>query len=343
MRKFNNDLNSYVRISRIHDVPSALEEVRSQELIVDQTVLGYEEFFPSLAAYEQENTKLPKSDKLHYKHIYGQKLEILLPEDLRAEDRETFVRRFVGRLTDQKEEALPFAAFIEKHGRGQYITILLSERHYYPDGTSVKVYCGSDRYKNPTTGRLCKKDVPGAILFKRKGDLLYEKKVNYGKKTQLFMIQQSRFDDFRKYIHGILRTVFESLKIKFETCAFIRRIDRHGANKYQQRNITAINNLILEMEKELDQIYQGLLYTDELTPTNHRKFEQLRNWVDKIFHEREAKAKFVSPRKFRVVLFDYLPFDVIDQNLQVYREEIIERMNKLRCQIFGSPEDWGMV
>lgn len=343
MRKFDTELNSYLRIERIHDVDAVLEDVREQTLIVDQTVLGYSEFFHTLETYENEHTKLPVGEKQTYRHIYGQKLEILLPEDLREEDRETFVRRFVGRLTDQKEEALPYAAFILKRGRGQYITILLSERRYYPDGTTVKVYCGSDRYKNPSTGRLCKKDVPGAVLFKKKGDVLTEKKTIFGKKTQLFMIQQERFEDFTKYLHRLLQTVFESLKIKFETCAFIRRIDRHGANKYQQRNITAINNLILEVEEELDNIYQGLVYTHELSPSNQRRFQQLRKWVDKIFHEREAKIKLTSTRKYRVVLFDYLPFKEIDENLEAYKKEIMERANKFRKQVFGSPEDWGLA
>lgn len=342
MRKFGSELNSYLRLTRIHDVSVALDAVSDQTLIVDQTVLGYVEFFHTLEAFENEHTKLPKGSAQTYRHIYGQMIEILLPEDLKEEDRETFVRRFIGRLTDQKEEALPFAAFITKRGRGQYITILLSERHYYPNGTTVKVYCGSDRYKHPQTGRLCKKDVPGAVLFKKKGDVLTEKKAIFGKKTQLFMIQQNRFEDFTKYLHRLLQTVFESLAVKFETCAFIRRIDRHGANKYQQRNITAINNLILEMEAELDHIYQGLVYTHELTPKNERKFQQFRRWVDRIFHQREAKVSISGTRKYRVVLFDYLPFEEIDENLKSYKKEILERADKLRKKFFGGPEDWGL-
>lgn len=64
---------------------------------------------------------------------------------------------------------LPYFAFLNKEGKGVYLTIIYVDREYYSKARKFNIKAQRDMYFTEE-GKLCKKDTPNAILKYKKGE-----------------------------------------------------------------------------------------------------------------------------------------------------------------------------
>lgn len=270
----------------------------------------YRSFDKECDAFFTELFAFNKSRCFHGKCRCCIKLEFLLPFDCLENRIKQICKDFMFRFCPE----LPFCAGKESHGQGTYLTIYISERQYKVDGFQSGHLCKRDFYVNKA-GRMCKKNDPDARLIRKKGDLIKSFACNWSNKTHLFMTNGSKFDELMESIKEVYENILDRYGLLQHKQVLIKRVDRHKAhNRYQQRNISKINNLIVHVECSLNKLGQilvdGYLY-DEFCSGFHR----LRNRYKAIFSN-----KFFKYHKVKLNIGMNTRWDILDENLDTLHD-----------------------
>ena len=223
--------------------------------------LTIKEFVSKLQEWECCN-----SNRKHHPSCinYGATLELMLPEDASHEVLKQVCNRFV----EENFAGYPYFATMYHRGSAACLFFWIFERRYYESQRVECVYYTKDVYSNTETGRICRKDDENAVLRHEKGNIKIEKLTEFSLiKARFFSFTKLKFRQFRESIIDSVIAIFTdilSTRIVREV-TFPKYSISSAHNQSELINVTRIvNPKIMEIETEVDEIYQAMIDCDML-------------------------------------------------------------------------------
>lgn len=298
----------------------------------DSKGINVKDFFYELDNFSYDRFEANKRNGKQYILCY--QIDILMPEDLPLEKYYEMPIKFMKDFAFE----LPYAFYCYQQGKGKYIRIYVSERYYYPNGREVIKYLDHDIYTNVKNGRLCKKDDPNAKLSKAKGSVIRTETIYFSDKIRTFMVS----DEARSALHlqmiSIASDILNELRCFSKKIFKIKKIDRRKAhNRFQNRNITYINNTITEIQTILNNFGTDLrtfYFWDEYAD---------RFW--KIVHKAQSyfSQGFMKTGKVKMFISMNTNWQRLDENLNSIKVTISDMVTDIQTEIHNSVMQYYIV
>ena len=259
----------YIDFRPVSSIPEWLKDTSKGADPIDTNIEGvsWNEFFTDLYKLEKDKRKKESSK---YGVISARALEVLLPSSLTTKEITRF-SKMIYRSVMQQNKHLPYAVWLVTKGKGRYLEYLISERYWSEEEQVHQTFYTSPRYRSSLTGKLCKKDDEYAVMFAKEGDVKQEWKSHFSLKSRLFsndsvarssLDRKERigWDRLMERIRQNILAVFLKHGVKCNNYMFIPRVKRReGLNKFQNINVSVINQTIEYMELALKELWQVLI------------------------------------------------------------------------------------
>lgn len=244
MKQFNNNTNSYIRVTSIKDI----EDLLCEDIIADNLEIPFDEFIEKLEEFEQ-NRKYKGNSRVFVLATF------LLPENFHNYPKQEFIKKLAEYLFEDMPD-IPWFAREEQKGKGLYIHLYFSERPFYADKHEVVNYAKSTTYKSTKTGRICKKDDPFATIYKNKGEILSTSQEYFGKKYN--KLWDKNFNVLMSEIRDIFDVVLSKFGIRAEDKAFVHKVNYSHYDINTKINAIIKNNKLSFIENILNNTYYAL-------------------------------------------------------------------------------------
>lgn len=304
----------YLRIEPVY----VFSNLCLDDLLYSSFSLSAPDFFTSLFSF------------CHVKHLHGKsrgciQIDVLLPEDCSSDDFKdigcTFMREFM--------PDLPYCFFSYKAGIATYLRFYVSERRYKKNGFVDEKICKHDMYVNHL-GRMCKSTDDGARLIKKKGCVVSSVSCDWSVKTHKFMTNGSKFAELVQEMKDIFTDIFRRYQCHSMKHVKLTKIDRRKAhNRFQQRNVTKINNCISRCELILNELSRRLK-AGYFYDYYEKDFHRLRNRYKTIIKNTEFKQGRVTLR-FSM----NTRWDILDDTL----DSLVDKLNNDVNEVYASLSD----
>ena len=243
MRRYTEtNSNAYVELKVMHSSKEIEDLVNSHSFLYTNQAIELADFLHALDDYEAE---VRTSKGIDTDMRYGVIFTFLLDKDY---DNDALVE--LSKVLIAKYEDLPAYAYTYKLGKGHYLEIYFSERHYYPDGKKVKIFANCDRYQNEKTGKICKSTDEDAILIKKKGSYIRTDTIIFSKKVRFFKFQSPKAFEaaMNKLKNDFMNMLEEYCNAKIEYGVSFKRIVKRGYIGAERKKIEVWNNTFARME-----------------------------------------------------------------------------------------------
>lgn len=265
IKVLDNLSNAFVHIERVPDCLAAFQFLTKNESFIFSNVEDAEELFKELHFFSI-SFKSAKREKR--KNAEAIQLELLLPEGLSKIEKIKFTKEYAKLVLPNMD----YAAFFKKKGKGYYVTYLISERTFYPEGIEMTWKCPCNVYKRKTdkgTMVFCSKNHKGAVLVERKGEIRKRAIVKFSNKSREFTGCNGEFEQLIKSLKQSVISIASKFN-KIIKRVFIPKINNKKAkgNFYRYKNILDLNKTFSYFEHAINIIENNLLlgYMDEVLP-----------------------------------------------------------------------------
>lgn len=267
----------FLRFEAVYDFPAVLATKPFAAF------LPCPDFWQRLKEFEDSREISYKS----YQKRFCALLVFLLPKNTPECKGQEIVRLFMKRACP----GLPYSAYLRMRGKAQYVDLYISERRYSKKGFVWNKCYRNDFWQNPETGKMTKPGAEGSALLHRKGDLISSSIENFSRKSHIFMIGKKNFDEAMKSFKEDYLCVIDFVTGFFRNLTRIKREDfRNARNRFQVRNMSAINRKVRKIELMLEELYNALLYGHFWDDPNIRqKFYAMRNRYRQVFRNHKVK------------------------------------------------------
>ena len=339
MYTFFNKTNIYDDLQSVLSISRWIAETAG-ELVVDATVasLGYLEFFSQLEQFEI----LRAGKRTQSNNIQAKSLEILIPDSI--QDCKPCACSIMDEIFGD-DKPLPYVVFLVKRGQGRYLRILISERYYSEEEIVYVDRWKSDRYQNKVTGRLCKAADPEARKIVSAGDVRKTWVSHFSLKSRIFSAdgfarkhsnrkERIGFDRLLSHIRQCIAATFVKLRIPFTKDFTIPKLKRYAwFNKYQNINLTRINNAIHHVENELQEEWIALRdgYFIQERKTYDRFMAIARRYLNRFKNGFFSKS-YGGSRKLKFSFSPFMNVVRVQENLDSLIEDFDQEIEEFRMQ-----------
>lgn len=286
--------------------------------------LTVKEFVSKLQEWECCN-----SNRKHHPSCinYGATLELMLPKEASNDVLQQLCNRFI----DENFEGYPYYAAVYKRGSASCIFFWIFERQYYENKKIECVYYTKDVYSNVKTGRICRKNDENAVLRHKKNEIKREKMTEFSLvKARFFSFTKKKFKQFRESIVEHVASYFVdmmSTKVVQEVTLPKRSLSSVQSRSGLINAIRIINPKIIEMEAEVNEIYQAMIDCDMLDELKKEFNKEIIQRIKNILH---VKAFHHGNMKKYLQIHAGMKGDALEANM----ETLLDYVKELKTGFF---------
>ena len=258
-------------------------------------------------------------------------------------------KTFCDRVTENvlHLNGLPFMSRAVTRGDGTYIEFIFSERPYHTQKINVDIRASRDFFKDPATNKLVSAAFPGAVCFRKKGDIIRTESVHFeGRKKDITRFANK--GEFLAYISKIkmfCKDFFDAYCSNSDSHsvndgALTLRVDGNKFCSHAMKSkAKAFNSVFIDAEKAIN----NLIYVGEMAGIDISK--KITGLIMKLRSFQELfQASFVlnsHRHKFSISPF-MRDFEAYLDNLDVLRDlvrndiDVIMKKNFSTKVIFGA-------
>lgn len=319
---YNSDV--YINLSYVED--ESFFSTRRRPII--SNIDNYSLFVDDLLRFEK-NQKSGRSstDKI----CYGVLLKYQLP--YKTENKNELISMAENLV--ESYSRYPYFVYITEKGDAQYINLYICEREYYVDGIMVKTYAKSDRYRNSKTGKMCMKDCPDAVLYKKEGEVISEKFTIFSSKTQKFHFSgKESFVAFMNTLKEQFISICERvMDVLARSCYTIKRFIIEELSDNQRSAARIWNQAFRRVEDSFALLIQEAALNDKLSSVRgsldkfvysyhqhmkQRFYDSNNNWV----------IKFNAGHKIRYEIDLSAPLQEVRQATELFQDQFLLKLQE---------------
>ena len=241
---------------------------------------------------------------------------------------------------------LPFMSRAVTKGDGTYIEFIFSERPYHTEKISVDIRASRDFYKDPATNKLVASSFPGAVCFRKKGDIIRTESVHFeGRKKDItrfankgeFLAYISKIKMFCKDFFDAYCSDSDSHSVN--DGALTLRVDGNKFRSHAMKSkAKAFNSVFIDAEKAIN----NLIYVGEMAGIDISK--KITGLIMKLrsFQELFQASFMLNSHRYKFSISPFMrDFETYLDNLDVLRDlvrndvDVIMKKNFSAEVIFG--------
>lgn len=191
----------------------------------------------------------------------GFALEIMIPKQMEDVNQLRDVAEMTLRALGYEENGTFFVRHYHKQN-GNYLGIFVTPRQRFSDAQDIVISrANKSRYRSSKTGKMCKESSRNAVLVCKKGDVLKTMKAWFSESHDFLDMSQGCFRVVVSKTKAILSDVFDMLGFGDDKRIILGEYDGNGDgwSDYNKKVIMRYNKAFLDVEKELNDIYQKIL------------------------------------------------------------------------------------
>lgn len=318
---------TYVRIDMIRSSKEA------DTLLTDASVLGmpwniqdnsWQKVLQMAELFELAHNPSHSSNPSHFAAV----LTVMIPSSLAADRRLEFLHSTVEHYL--RGEKLPCWFFFQQIHHGFYLTALILERPYHPEGIDLVRSARSDIYRSTRTGKLCKASDPDAHLIRHKGDVLSRQTVLFGNKTRLFALSAGVFCQTVSRIKAFVVETLRAFGAPAPHGFFLAKFRQASQKNLHARRAAAIWNAALcRIEDYLNGFYHACKVCD--IPDAEEIVSRLQAKYRMIL----KSGKCVYQKRFNVVFEMVQRLSVIRDMADLFFRRFRDDLAALNGAVFG--------
>ena len=289
----------------------------------DVSYVGIEEFLTMLEDFEEEQSKRTG----HSSFRMLEEIKVLIPHDYDLKNVEDIVNYVSSAF---ESEQFPHFYGVYTEGNGRYLSVWYSERMFYPEGKEIDVLAKSDFYRDPCTGRRCRKDDPGAVLSYAKGSVIKKDFIMFSEKKRLFRISDGLFYALISKIKMFLKDHFDALKCEGRGF-LLGRVDSRDYPKHGKALISLYNQFFMKVERELNSVahnaHMAGLYMKDVFSSLVMAIREIQTAV--------VSSIRIDNRSYRFRTYFYAPFGIAAASLDFKKRKILSMFRESITALFG--------